>query len=114
MFDAAAVHPTQLYSSFTGVLILGILLLFDHKRRPEGHVFALFLILDACGRFVLDFYRYYEANAYVLGPLTVNQLISIGLFALGVLLFVRRPAAAPAATGLGVEPAKMPSASEAR
>jgi phosphatidylglycerol:prolipoprotein diacylglycerol transferase len=95
LFDGAAVHPTQLYSSATGLVILAILLLWDRVHRPEGRVFALWLLLDAAGRFCLDFLRSYEANVYVAGPLTVNQLICIGLFALGLLLFARRGSPVP-------------------
>jgi phosphatidylglycerol:prolipoprotein diacylglycerol transferase len=108
LFDSAAVHPTQLYSSLTGFAIAAILLLYDRRSRPEGRLFALFLILDAAGRFCLDFYRSYEANVYVLGPLTVNQLICIGLFLLGVLLLVRHNDEVRAATAfeaVGAEPA---------
>lgn len=89
LFDGTPLHPAQLYSSLTGFLILGVLLLYDRRRRPAGTVFALWLVLDAAGRFVLDWCRAYEANVYVLGGLTVNQLISAGLFALGILLFAR-------------------------
>lgn len=89
LFDGVALHPTQLYSAATGLAILLVLLAFDRRRRPTGQVFALFLLLDAAGRFVLDFFRYYEANVYVLWNLTVNQLISVGLFGLGILLVAR-------------------------
>jgi phosphatidylglycerol:prolipoprotein diacylglycerol transferase len=88
MFDSAAVHPTQLYSSFTGFIILGLLLLYDRRQLRPGRLFACFLMLDAIGRFALDFARYYEANVYVV-HLTVNQLICIGLFLLGLALWMR-------------------------
>lgn len=88
MFGEAALHPAQLYSSITGLLIVGILLLADRKRGPEGRVFGLYLILDGAGRFILDFFRSYEANAYILKGLTVNQVIAVGLVALGVMTLV--------------------------
>jgi phosphatidylglycerol:prolipoprotein diacylglycerol transferase len=103
-FSGVPLHPTQLYSSATGLLILLVLLWFDRGRRAEGQVFALYLLLDSAGRFSLDFFRYYESNAYVMGGLTVNQVICIGLFAIGVLLLVRRPAAAE------IAPAPSPNA----
>ena len=96
VFGDAALHPAQLYSSLTGFAILAILLLYDRKSRPEGHVFGLFLVLDSIGRFILDFYRSYEANAYILRGLTVNQVICIGLFTIGVLILVRRTPSATA------------------
>lgn len=97
LFGGAAVHPTQVYSSLTGFTIMAFLLLVDRRPLPRGRLFALWLILDAAGRFVLDFFRYYEANVYVAGGLTVNQIIAIGLMLLGVMLFVRtsRSAAVP-------------------
>jgi phosphatidylglycerol:prolipoprotein diacylglycerol transferase len=99
LFHGSAVHPTQLYSSLTGLLILVVLLLYDRTRRHEGQVFALYLMMDGAGRLVLDFFRYYEANVYVLGALTISQLISIGLVLLGVLLwfYARRLPLAPEA-----------------
>jgi phosphatidylglycerol:prolipoprotein diacylglycerol transferase len=86
LFEGTALHPTQLYSSATGLLILLILLAWDRARRPEGQLFALYLILAAAGRFSLDFFRYYEANVYIVGGGTVNQLISAGAFLIGLLL----------------------------
>ena len=98
LFEKAAVHPTQLYSSLTGWVILLVLLAFDRKPRPTGQLFGLYLIFDGVGRFILDFYRYYEANSYLLGRLTVNQLICIGFFIAGIGLLVRsRGAAHPVA-----------------
>ena len=98
LFGATPLHPTQLYSSLEGLVVLLVLLLFDRRARPDGHVFALYLVLTGIGRFVLDFFRYYEANVYVAGPLTVNQIISLGALAIGVLLFCtgRGPRPAPA------------------
>jgi phosphatidylglycerol:prolipoprotein diacylglycerol transferase len=97
LFEQAAVHPTQLYSSATGWVILGLVWWFDRKPRRTGQVFGLYLVLDAVGRFILDFFRYYESNSYLLGRLTVNQLICLGLFAAGAWLLIRARGAAPAA-----------------
>jgi len=96
LFAGAAVHPTQLYASLTGLLVLAILLLYDRWKPAEGRLFALWLVLDSLGRFVLDYFRYYEANVYIAGGLTLNQLIGIGLALIGVLLFVRSGRAAHA------------------
>lgn len=90
-FGDTALHPTQLYSSATGFLMLFALLAFERKQRGEGRVFGMFLVLDAVGRFTLDFVRSYEANAYVLDGLTVHQLVTAGLFTIGVLLLARDP-----------------------
>ena len=99
MFGDQALHPAQLYSSATGLAIMAILLLADRKRRPEGRLFGIYLLLDSAGRFILDFYRSYEANAYIVRGLTVNQIICIGLAILGVAALLhaaKQPRTAPA------------------
>ncbi len=112
VFGSTPLHPTQLYSSLLGLVILVVLLLADRKRRADGQLFALYLILASAGHFALDFWRYYEANVYILGALTVNQVIAIGACLAGVALFAAarrngatalgwRPPAAGEAPGLG-------------
>ena len=85
------IHPTQLYSSAYGFAILGILLLIDRFRPPEGGLFGIFAMLYAVARFSVDFFRYYEPQQFVIAQpaLTNNQLISIALFAFGAALAVR-------------------------
>jgi prolipoprotein diacylglyceryltransferase len=110
LFGAAAVHPTQLYSSFTGLAVFAILMLYDRRRvLPVGRLFALYLMLDAVGRFGLDFSRYYEANVYILG-LTVNQVICIGLFLLGLAVWFRRAAPVTPAAEVLLPAEEMPVA----
>jgi phosphatidylglycerol:prolipoprotein diacylglycerol transferase len=86
LYGDIPLHPAQLYSSLEGLLILLLLLLYDRRPRGEGQLFALYLILAGVARFTLDFVRSYEANVYILGPLTVNQVISVGSCLLGALL----------------------------
>jgi phosphatidylglycerol:prolipoprotein diacylglycerol transferase len=101
VFGDAALHPTQLYSAVTGLVIFAILMLYDRRPHGEGRVFGLFLVLDAIGRFILDFFRSYEANVYILLGLTVNQVICVGLFLVGILVLVRR---APRETAVASPP----------
>jgi phosphatidylglycerol:prolipoprotein diacylglycerol transferase len=89
VFGDAALHPAQLYSSVTGFAIFFALLAFERRRRAEGQVFALFLVLDSLGRIALDFFRSYDASVYVLGGLTVYQLICAALLMIGLMLLVR-------------------------
>ncbi|MBN2092549.1 prolipoprotein diacylglyceryl transferase [candidate division KSB1 bacterium] len=79
------IHPTQIYSSIYGLLILGILLFVDRYKKRDGTLFFLFFILYGISRFSVDFVRYYENSAMVgnLG-ITVNQGISLLMFLTGV------------------------------
>ena len=90
IFDGMTIHPTQLYSSFYGLLILAALLLVERMRSFDGFTFAFFCIFYGAARFTVDFFRYYEESA-ILGGLTYNQIISIGFAALGIVLLLVLP-----------------------
>ena len=83
-------HPSQLYASFYGLLIFLVLMLGEKKLTKRGAVFGVFLMLYGVFRFALDFSRYYEENMRMLFDLTLNQWISVGLFATGLFLLVRK------------------------
>jgi len=88
--DHVALHPTQVYSSIKGLLIFVALMTLEPKLKKRGSVFGMFLVLYGIGRFTIDFYRYYETNAHVLMGLTFNQVISVVLVVVGLLLLFRR------------------------
>jgi len=85
-------HPTQLYSSAYGFIIMTLLLVFEPRLRKRGAAFGTLLVLYGVARFSVDFFRYYETNAIVVMGLTFNQLISAGLFFFGLFLLVRKTA----------------------
>ena len=58
--------------------------------RKRGSTFGLLLILYGIGRFTIDFFRFYEENARVLMGLSFNQVISVALIAIGLVLMLRR------------------------
>lgn len=97
--ESIHLHPTQLYSSFYGLVIFATVLLAGRFTRKRGATFGLLLVLYGISRFVVDFFRFYEENARVLFSLTFNQLISIGLFLLGVYLLARKLPAEPGKKG---------------
>lgn len=81
-----AVHPTQLYDSFYGLVMAGALLFIDRKRPFTGFTFGMLCILYGAGRFTIDFFRYYEPSAVVGKLMTVSQLMSLALIAIGVFI----------------------------
>lgn len=91
--DHVALHPTQVYSSVMGLTIFITLMLAEPVLRKRGATFGMFLILYGIGRFTIDFLRFYEDNARVLMGLTFNQVISVGLLAIGLYLVLRRATA---------------------
>lgn len=86
------IHPTQLYSSLYGFLILVVILLVDRKKRPDGFLLSIFFMLYGIARFLIDFVRYYEDSVQfdLLGTsFTFNQAISFILFSIGLIFFIR-------------------------
>jgi phosphatidylglycerol:prolipoprotein diacylglycerol transferase len=88
--DHVALHPAQLYSSLKGLVIFTALMVLQPRLTRKGAVFGLLLVLYGLGRFVIDFFRFYETNARVLAGLSFNQVISVALVALGAFLLLRR------------------------
>ena len=86
------VHPTQLYSSLSALLIFFVLLGVWHRGhgpkpgllRKPGLVSSLMLVLYGVGRFFLEAVR--DDNRFEWYSLTVSQLIAITLVVLGLIL----------------------------
>jgi len=91
--EHVALHPAQLYSSFNGLAIFTILMLMQPVLKKRGAMFGMLCILYAIGRFTIDFFRYYEPNARVLGGLSFNQVICVFVFFFGIFLLMRKESA---------------------
>jgi phosphatidylglycerol---prolipoprotein diacylglyceryl transferase len=95
MLPEMRVHPTQIYSSLYDFAMLGVLLLADRKKRPDGELSAFFFIMYGVFRILIDFVRYYESSVqfHVFGvPFTFNQAISasMALAGAGLLLAIHK------------------------
>jgi phosphatidylglycerol---prolipoprotein diacylglyceryl transferase len=100
-------HPSQLYQvALEGVLLFAVLWWFSRRPRPRYAVAGLFALLYGLFRFAVEFMREPDAHIGYLafGWLTMGQLLSLPLVALGlVLLWLSRraptvqPRPAPAA-----------------
>ena len=77
--------PTQLFSSAGDFLIMVILLLYSRKKRERGRTGALYMILYGIGRFLIEFLRADDRGT--VGSLSTSQFISIGIVAVGLILF---------------------------
>ncbi|TMQ69180.1 MAG: prolipoprotein diacylglyceryl transferase [Candidatus Eisenbacteria bacterium] len=89
------VHPTPIYEMLAYLAVFAYLWRARHREEPSGRQFARYLTLAGAARFLVEFVR---INPRVLFGLTVAQLVSLGLVAVGaILLAVRRaPLKAPA------------------
>lgn len=81
--------PTQLISSVGDFVICGLLLLYASRKPKTGRVASMYMILYGIGRFAVEFLR----NDYrgSVGVLSTSQLISIGVVAAGMIMYVLVP-----------------------
>ena len=92
LLQGMLLHPTQLYSSLYGLVILVVLLLIDRKRHFDGFLLSVFFMLYGTFRFIVDFFRFYETSvqmSFFGQGITFNQIISFLMFILGVYIYLK-------------------------
>jgi phosphatidylglycerol---prolipoprotein diacylglyceryl transferase len=85
-----ALHPTQLYEAVAEFAIFGILMWRIGRPHRPGTLLSLYLMMYSAVRFAVEFLRYHEQANPFGGALNTSQWISLGLFALGAGLALRR------------------------
>jgi phosphatidylglycerol:prolipoprotein diacylglycerol transferase len=101
VYPGTPLHPAQLYGSLSGFAMFAFLLWIDRRPLATGRLFLTLLLLYSVIRFFTDMVRIYDETAYPIAslPLTLNQLLSIVVFAFAAWRFVRvAPAVAAART----------------
>jgi phosphatidylglycerol:prolipoprotein diacylglycerol transferase len=92
---ALPVHPTQLYESFAALAISAFTILYVHgRKRYDGEVFVVFLVLYALARGLIELWRSDDRGGFAW--LSTSQWISLGMLALALAIHRargRRPAA---------------------
>jgi phosphatidylglycerol:prolipoprotein diacylglycerol transferase len=83
-------HPSQLYeSALEGGLLFVILWILKDKKLPSGGLLAIFLFLYGIFRFFVEFFREPDPQlGFILGPLTMGQLLSSLMIISGICLFL--------------------------
>ncbi len=76
------VHPTQLYEVGMSTLIFFLLWRLRRQPRAAGWLFMLWLVLAGLERFIVEFFR--AKDDRFLGPLTLAQMISVGIMVVGL------------------------------
>ena len=87
-------HPSQLYEAFLeGFLLFLLLWVNKDKKKFQGALVARFLILYGVFRIFIEFFREPDVQiGYLLGLITMGQLLSILMIIIGGwLMFSRRP-----------------------
>jgi phosphatidylglycerol:prolipoprotein diacylglycerol transferase len=91
VFQDTPLHPAQLYSSLYGLILFILLHFLLKKRKFIGQPVAVLFMAEAVFRFAIEYVRYYEEAMHFsvagLHP-TYNQVISVGLFAAGLVIYL--------------------------
>lgn len=82
-----AVHPTFLYESLWDLSIFLFLMFFRNRKKIEGEVFFLYLILYGLGRFWIEGLR---SDSLMIGNFKISQVLSIILAITFIIIFCKR------------------------
>jgi phosphatidylglycerol:prolipoprotein diacylglycerol transferase len=82
-------HPSQLYESvLEGGALFVILWFLKEKKLPHGSLLAIFLFTYGIFRFFIEFFREPDQQlGFILGPLTMGQVLSSLMIIGGIILF---------------------------
>ena len=86
-FEVLAVHPTQLYEVATMLFAFWILWRLRAHQRATGWLFGAYLAMAGAERFLVEILR--AKDDRLLGPLTLAQLASLIVIAVGGAILVR-------------------------
>jgi phosphatidylglycerol:prolipoprotein diacylglycerol transferase len=102
------VHPAQLYSTITALMLAVLLTAYFTLPHVPGRVFALMLMLEGTTRFLLEMLR---TEPTVAGQFSLSMVIGLCLLASGVVLWVvfGRYGAGETSSSAGSLPAASPA-----
>ena len=84
-------HPTQLYESAAELINFALLYWLCKRKKFEGQIIGLFMIVYGIERYVFEFFRGDSGRGEVLGGfMTGTQLIALGLVVAGFIIYIRR------------------------
>ncbi|MBL7056379.1 prolipoprotein diacylglyceryl transferase [Candidatus Woesearchaeota archaeon] len=79
-------HPSQLYESAKNLIIFFTLWSIKDKKLPAGFLFWTFVTMYSALRFFVEFFREPDAQlGFVLGALSMGQVLSVITFIIGLI-----------------------------
>jgi phosphatidylglycerol:prolipoprotein diacylglycerol transferase len=81
-------HPSQLYEAFLeGLVLFCVLWVYKDRKKRDGDVLALFLMLYGCFRIFCEVFREPDLQVgYLFGILSMGQILSMCMIAIGLWL----------------------------
>jgi phosphatidylglycerol:prolipoprotein diacylglycerol transferase len=85
-----AIHPTQLYESVFIFLLMSGLLLLKSRKKFDGQVFLVYLIIYACGRSIIEMFRGDIERGFLIKDIISNsQFISLLIVCVSAYFYVK-------------------------
>src|SRR6185503_19842398 len=90
----AHLHPTQLYESFAMLIVFGLLFWLHKRKRFDGQVILVYVLLYSIIRFAIEFVRD-DPRGDILGlttltGLSTSQIISLVVSIVALILLITR------------------------
>ena len=83
-----ALHPTQVYSAVSGLLIFAVLMGLRRIKAHEGQIFWFYVFLYGVTRPVIEFFRGDDRGMLVGGTVSTSQLIGVIMAAVAVAMLI--------------------------
>jgi phosphatidylglycerol:prolipoprotein diacylglycerol transferase len=77
-------HPAQVYEFILDYILFIVLWRRSYKKKFEGELIVIYLIVFAVIRGVVEFFR---INPVIWGPFSVSHLLSLGLIIVGLIIY---------------------------
>ncbi|MFQ6617953.1 MAG: prolipoprotein diacylglyceryl transferase [Fidelibacterota bacterium] len=83
-------HPAQLYSFLTNILIFGVMWIWKGRKRFSGELFFIFLILYGITRSLVEIFRDDPRGVYFGGFISTSQIISLIIVIFAIILLIKK------------------------
>lgn len=81
-------HPTQLYASFGNLIIFGLLWFYRSRKKFDGHLFLIYIILYGVSRSLIEVFRGDFRGNSIFGVLSVSQEIGAGMVVIAIIMML--------------------------
>ncbi len=82
-------HPTQLYSAVSNLIIFSVLWLFRKRKRYDGQLFWMYAFLYGTTRTLIEIFRGDFRGPVILDVLSVSQIIGASIAVIAVFMMFR-------------------------
>src|SRR3989344_4724407 len=83
-------HPSQIYEALKNLIIFFTLWIIKDKTLPKGFMFWLFVVMYSALRFMVEFFRQPDEQlGFIIGFLSMGQVLSIVMFVIGIFFFYK-------------------------